>query len=53
MEFLLYGLAAYSLISKKQVETTIQFSDLLGNIMNFNIENDQDEEDDEDKDEDY
>jgi len=54
MEFLLYGLAAYSLISKKQVETTIQFSDLLGNIMNFNLENDQDEdEEEEDKDEDY
>ncbi|SFV27193.1 sigma 54-interacting transcriptional regulator [Thermoflavifilum thermophilum] len=54
MEFLLYGLAAYSLISKKQVETTIQFSDLLGNIMNFNLDNDQDEdEEEEDKDEDY
>lgn len=53
MEFLLYGLAAYSLISKKQVETTIQFSDLLGNIMNFNLENDQDEDEEEDKDEDY
>ncbi|HVI43882.1 MAG TPA: sigma 54-interacting transcriptional regulator [Chitinophaga sp.] len=50
MEFVLHGLASYSLISKKIVENETRFSDLLGTMMNFNIEGngdgDADEEDD-------
>ncbi len=33
MEFVLHGLAAYSLISKKIVETSVQFKDLFGSMM--------------------
>ncbi len=36
MEFVLFGLAAYSIISKKNIEGHIQFKDLMGGIMNFN-----------------
>ncbi len=48
MEFILHGLSAYSLISKKPLESSVQFGDLLGTIMNFNMEeeNDQDAEKD-------
>jgi magnesium chelatase subunit I len=35
MEFVLHGLAAYSLISKKTIEGRIQFKDLVGSMMNF------------------
>lgn len=35
MEFVLHGLAAYSLISKKFVEGNVEFGDLLGTIMNL------------------
>ena len=35
MEFVLHGLASYSLISKKVVENETRFSDLLGTMMNF------------------
>lgn len=45
MEFVLHGLSAYSLISKKVVETETRFSDLLGTMMNFNMGNDEPEED--------
>lgn len=38
MEFVLHGLAAYSLISKKYVGTEISFGDLLGTMMDFNLE---------------
>lgn len=46
MEFILHGLAAFSLLSKKHSPTEIQFGDLLGNIMNFNLgeEGEQDAE---------
>jgi magnesium chelatase subunit I len=36
MEFVLHGLASYSLISKKLYETKIEFKDLFGSMMNMN-----------------
>jgi magnesium chelatase subunit I len=44
MEFVLHGLAAYSLISKKVVENETRFSDLLGTMMNFSLSNEDEEE---------
>ena len=35
MEFVLHGLASYSLISKKILETSIQFKDLMGSMLNM------------------
>lgn len=35
MEFVLHGLAAYSLISKKIFENKIEFKDLIGSMMNL------------------
>lgn len=35
MEFVLYGLASYSMISKKIFEGKIEFKDLMGSMMNF------------------
>jgi magnesium chelatase subunit I len=35
MEFVLHGLAAYSLISKKIVENKIEFKDLIGSMVNL------------------
>ncbi|MDB5191639.1 MAG: magnesium chelatase, subunit ChlI [Segetibacter sp.] len=35
MEFVLHGLASYSLISKKMVEGRIEFKDLMNSMMNF------------------
>lgn len=35
MEFVLHGLATYSLISKKVVEGKIEFKDLMGSMLNF------------------
>jgi magnesium chelatase subunit I len=35
MEFVLHGLAAYSLISKKVVENKIAFNDLIGSMVNL------------------
>ncbi|MET6996676.1 magnesium chelatase [Chitinophaga defluvii] len=46
MEFVLHGLAAYSLISKKVIENETRFSDLLGTMMNFNMGNEEAEEED-------
>jgi magnesium chelatase subunit I len=52
MEFVLHGLAAYSLISKKVVEGKIEFKDLIGSMVNlgssggsFNEEDDVDSDD--------
>ncbi len=36
MEFVLHGLASYSLISKKMFESKVEFKDLMGSMMNFN-----------------
>lgn len=47
MEFLLHGLAEFSLLSKKQISTGFQFSDLLSGMFNMNeAGDDPDEEDD-------
>ena len=35
MEFILHGLSAYSLISKKILEGKIEFNDLIGSMMDF------------------
>ena len=35
MEFVLHGLASYSMISKKMVEGSIEFKDLIGSMMNL------------------
>lgn len=44
MEFLLHGLAEYSLISKKNVETGgYNFTDILGGMMNMDFGGDEDE----------
>lgn len=47
MEFVLHGLASYSLISKKVGENDTRFSDLLGTMMNFSLSNDDDDTNDE------
>ncbi|NCT94833.1 MAG: magnesium chelatase [Chitinophagaceae bacterium] len=44
MEFVLHGLASYSLISKKNIEGRIEFKDLIGSMMNLGPV-DMDEED--------
>ena len=45
MELVLYGLSAYSLISKKIIEGRIEFKDLMGSMMNLsNIGFNDDEE---------
>ena len=49
MEFVLHGLASYSLISKKIIEGKIEFKDLIGSMMNMgsmNFTDDELEEDD-------
>ena len=35
MEFVLHGLASYSLISKKVVDNKIEFKDLIGSMVNL------------------
>ena len=35
MEFVLHGLAAYSLINKNMVEGKIEFKDLMGSMLNM------------------
>lgn len=40
MEFVLHGLAAYSLISKKMFETKVEFKDLIGSMMNLDLNED-------------
>lgn len=47
MEFVLHGLAAYSLISKRTIEGKVEFKDLIGSMMNLgDMQLDADEEDD-------
>ncbi len=48
MEFVLHGLAAYSLISKKVVEGKIEFKDLMGSMLNISNSSYFDELSDED-----
>ncbi len=44
MEFVLHGLSAYSLISKKIVEGKIEFKDLMGSMLNMGTTSDRDED---------
>ncbi|MRG44870.1 magnesium chelatase [Chitinophaga sp. SYP-B3965] len=44
MEMVLHGLSAYSLLSKKTVENSTRFSDLLGTMMNFSTTEEDTEE---------
>lgn len=48
MEFVLHGLASYSLISKKILEASVEFKDLMGSMLNIQSSGsfDEDEEDD-------
>ncbi|TCZ69100.1 sigma 54-interacting transcriptional regulator [Flaviaesturariibacter aridisoli] len=47
MEFVLHGLAAFSLISKKILETSVEFKDLMGSMFNMPSEGfDEDEDED-------
>lgn len=47
MEFVLHGLSSYSLISKKILETSVEFKDLMGSMLNMQS-SPQDEEEEED-----
>jgi magnesium chelatase subunit I len=51
MEFVLHGLAAYSLISKRMIEGRVEFKDLMGSMLNFG--NSDSFDDDELSDEDF
>jgi magnesium chelatase subunit I len=44
MEMVLHGLSAYSLLSKKTIENSTRFSDLLGTMMNFSTTEEDPEE---------
>lgn len=44
MEFVLHGLASYSMISKKVIEGKIEFKDLMGSMLNLGKTKEQDEE---------
>src|SRR4026208_1288287 len=46
MEFVLHGLSAYSMISKKVIEGKIEFKDLMGSMLNLGGIKTSDEEDD-------
>jgi magnesium chelatase subunit I len=35
MEFVLHGLSAYSLISKKMIDGKIEFNDMMGSMINL------------------
>ena len=47
MEFILHGLSSYSLISKKILETKVEFKDLIGSMMNLGNKNYEEEFDEE------
>jgi magnesium chelatase subunit I len=53
MEFVLHGLSAYSLISKKMIEGRIHFKDLMGSMMNLGQMGLEEEEDDDLDENDY
>ena len=46
MEFVLHGLASYSLISKKIMETSVEFKDLMGSMLNIGQDLHEDDEED-------
>jgi magnesium chelatase subunit I len=45
MEFVLHGLASFSLISKQIVEGKVEFKDLMGSIINLNSSQSEDDND--------
>jgi len=47
MEFILHGLSSYSLISKKILETSVEFKDLMGSMLNMQSSMYDEEEEDE------
>lgn len=47
MEFVLHGLSSYSLISKKILETSVEFKDLMGSMLNIQSSGAFDDEADE------
>lgn len=47
MEFVLHGLSSYSLISKKILETSVEFKDLMGSMLNIQSSGAFDDEGDE------
>lgn len=53
MEFVLHGLSAYSLISKKVIDGKIEFKDLMGSMLNFNTRQGSYDEDAELNEEDF
>jgi len=50
MEFVLHGLSSYSLISKKVMETSVEFKDLMGSMINMQTSGSLDDEDEEEED---
>ncbi len=48
MEFVLHGLSSYSLISKKIMETSVEFKDLMGSMINIQSSGRFDDEEEED-----
>src|SRR5687768_1026634 len=46
MEFVLHGLSSYSLISKKILETSVEFKDLMGSMLNIQSSATFDEDED-------
>jgi magnesium chelatase subunit I len=48
MEFVLHGLSSYSLISKKILETSVEFKDLMGSMLNMQSSSSFDEDEEED-----
>jgi len=53
MEFVLHGLASYSLISKRIIEGRIEFKDLIGSMMNLGAMDFSSEEDDDINEDDF
>jgi magnesium chelatase subunit I len=47
MEFILHGLASHSMISKKVLETNVEFKDLIGSMMNLGSKSYEEEFDEE------
>jgi len=45
MEFVLHGLSAYSLLSKKVLDGKIEFKDLMGSMLNLGTASTYNEED--------
>ncbi|HEY0355006.1 MAG TPA: magnesium chelatase, partial [Flavisolibacter sp.] len=43
MEFVLHGLASYSMVSKKIMETSIEFKDLMGSMLNIQTSGEYDD----------